>query len=487
MHLAGLRRVVDGAMLVDDALLQMAAHAATAERMHRQQRPSRALHERVHRGRQKLPEWIRHHAATEVGSRGKLGQLSVLRFEQGLAHEARPAYLQLAVALQTLRALGQVQPALGTVVAHHRERQRALKSLWMHGTGVGHRMSVPMARAIHRAQRLQCAGGGEHLRGETPEDARHREVFDDDALRRALTRQADLGIDDAGDGRADLAARGRRVFVGDALGRRVEAIAEAEHVAIAREALAQARGESERRGALRAQQELGGTEAPRRDDDAPCQQRHRPALAAVQHLVGVARPDLPELLRIVALQPQHGRTAIDLGTVTAREREQVGVERFLGAIVAAARAVAAAPAGCEPHAADGDLLRHRHGDGRRAVARVVLRQAETLHQPRLGQRGSRFAMDVVVAAIVRRAEQTLGALVVLGPTRIVAPADRPAGIEDLGARNLHHTGVDQGAAAEPVGEHHVEITADAQVEQTLAAAADAGKAATHGGRQFGEA
>ena len=517
------RRVEHPPEVVDHAGGRVVAHRAAAQRMHRQQRAGAAVDQIVDLLGQQPPHRVGQQPAAHARARQPTRQPAVVPGERRMAAQLRPAHPHRAVVLEVAVARGAVvvgvvaapaaranrhEAPVGGVAPDQRQRQRALDA-----AGVD-RGRIPaaghMGPRVGLGQLVQRGRGGAGLLEQAPQRPRHRQILEDHA---APAARAAARIDHAGDGRADRSFRVGRVrvarLVAGAVGGVARRVGHRDQVAVGREAMAQPRRHAQAGGA-RAHQQLGRAERAGRHHDPARPQHQRRALAPAQRgirigdvhppaampavasatpvatvaravavavavVVVVVASILAGLVAIIRLDPQHRRAGVDLDARPARARQQVHVQRLLGAVVAAGGAVAAADARRQRRA--GRRRRaaiERNGHGRRPerqrphpawpAARQRLQQAGLGRHRRAGRGGA-------------RAQRLPGAPGQPGqPAALAGPAQRrgPARIfPDRRCRPRHDTSVDERPAAHAAGQHSARVRPHPHVEQPFAHAAGA--------------
>jgi len=473
MHLRAVARE-DLSDRVDDAIRAAVPHRAPAQRMHADHRTARIVEE-GHLRRQQLPQGIAQQPRA-LAAQAALQRL-VAAQDRGLVAQPGPFDLEPA---RFLEALAPHQPARAAVVADDRQRQVAIRHRRTHREGIGEVVALFMRTGVRARERIERRRQREALVEQRPQRARHRQILDDVIRSR---------VEDAGDRRSDLPRGGGLVLVGDGVDGARPVMTDRDHVAIGRKALPQhpRHGQAARAGA---HQDLGRSQAAGREDHAPREHLERLALAAAQQFVGVLDPDAPADTRD-RFEPLDARAADQFRALPPRLQQQAGVERLLGLVVAAGRAVATSDAGpVPPRRRAARPVLHRDLDPRRARARPVER-LQRLEPAWLElRRASAQALDGVVARLVPHAEQALGAL---EPGRhvLVEEVLRPARrAQHRGIGPLHHARIDQRAAAQSVGQRDAHVRPQPQIEKALAPPARRIRAAarqTHVARQVGEA
>ena len=459
---------VHAADAVDDARARIVGHPAAAERVHGEQRPGRGADHAGDVGRDRPPERVREHRRAGLAGGHEALERGDLAREQRVIRQTGPSDGDCAVAVVVVERVGHRHDATGgAVVTHHRDDARARDRVAVDRGRIAPVVVLTVAPAREAAELCQRVGGGERLLEQPAQRPRNREFLDRDRLERIVAQ-----VDESGDGRSDVAQRRRRVLVADRLGRVGAPVDGGDHVAIAREALAQRRRQDEP-GASRAQQQLRRAERAGGQHDPARAHRHR-ALATAQLVVGVVGEQSPAGAVVCRLEPDRGRGRVDLDTRARGAREQVHVERILGAEVAAGRAVAAAHAGLERHTPARHARAHRDRDRHRSEARVRRLVREPLQRPVLGWRAVGVVEDGVgrCCGRARRAHEHASAGVPVRQRVIGADLGRPAGSrEDRFGRREHHAGIDERATPQPAGDQGGDVGAGTHVEQALAHAA----------------
>ncbi|MCY1221646.1 hypothetical protein D9M72_337120 [compost metagenome] len=473
--------VVDAAPAVDHAALAPVGHAATAQRVHGQHRAhALQLADQVGEAaerRYRFPQRVGQHAPAE-SAHAIVGRMqgAHLRLEHGQRGHLRPRHAHLRVGQHgALAAMTDEADLAGRpVVAHHSVDRRAAQHVVVHGQRI-----APFVRRVqvevHVRERLQRVGRGHHLGQQAAQRRGNGELLDHQralALRRA-------GAQQPGDGRPDAALR-RRLAFGRA-GQRFVVLRRRhrDHVAVGREAAAHGLRYGQAR-APGAQQQLGGAQRAGSHHHPPRAHHVGPGVVGA-----CLAPVREEELDGIAAPSRQGRDAVrgaageQARAPCVGQRQVVGVQRFLGAVVAAAHAVAAAQAAVHRHL--GRRARAvGEGDGDMGLAARRM-------QPRAGlQQGVelRHALGNLL-----QAQHGLGLAVALRQRgKIEAPGPGTA-LEGIGRGALHHRRIDERPAAQPVAEQRVHLAAQAQVEQPRGVAARGPAvlhAEAHVPRQFGE-
>jgi hypothetical protein len=472
--MAGRGQLEHPAVDVDHAIQRIVADAAAAQRVHAEHGPERLAGEVLQLRGQQLPD--------RVGPPARAHPLDPrLDLCMGVPQRRRqarlwPVHAQRAGLLAPLVPAGalrprQLQHAVGVVVADQAQHQAAAAGLLVDRQRVGAaRRLAAVAAAVGLGQAVQQVQGGGQLVVQAAQRAGHRELLHPEGP--ALLRPE---LDGAADGRPDrLGWRARIVvLVGARIGRFGQVHRKTQAVAVAAEAHAQARREGQA-VAARAQQDLGRAEAAGGQHHLARQQLQGRAAACLLRRVGVHQLQAPAAPR--TLQAQQAGAADHAHPARTRLAQQVEVERVLGADVATAQAVAAVRAGLQHHAGGvrpgllGNAERHQgRGPGVQALQGLHLGQGRSIH--------------ALHAQAPRHFDQAAG--VDLLEPRLQRPRR-----EILGIGRQQHAGVDQRAAAQPVGQQQVAVGADAQVVQALGLAAHAAvalRAQAQFAGQFGQA
>ena len=460
------------AEVVDRAVGRVVAHRRPAQRMHGEQRPAHAAHHLLHRERGRSPQRVRERLVLEAGLAAQLVQARLAIVQRLCLAKARPADLHGAVAAALARTALQLDAALRAVVAHDRDDQRVVRRGLVEGAGVVLDAIHCVVLAIALGQREQAFAERGGFLQQPAQRPRHRQLLDHHVALRVAAAQ----VDHCGDGRPDGALGGRRSLVRRAIHSPRDARHDGDHVAVGGAARAERGREAQRHAGVgrarrlaRAQQDLGGAERPRRQHHAPRAQPRGGALAQPQLLVGVGEQHMPQ--RAMALQPQHRRPGEEARPGSMRLRQQRRVQRSLRAVIAAGGAVAAVHALLQRHAGRGDrVLLQGHGDGGGLEG---LRTGERAKLLELSKRVRLAGHDGVALALGtacgQRMHQPLGPV---AQRRLPADLARPrARLEDRRVRPGHHAGIDERAAAQPVGLQHADVLADAHVEEPFAPSA----------------
>ena len=279
------------------------------------------------------------------------------RLENRLAPDARPVDAQATVV--------EVQPAAAVVVRHHEVDERVV-----------HRAAVRAAPdAVELAPQLVHPVAGvrvlaeelrrrrEEQRRAPAEPRRDRPVLDHHS---AVEQRLPAHVDHACDRRPHrLLPVGVQRPVADAVDGDVAVVGEAEHVAVAGEAVAKAIGERQARLA-RAQQDLGRAQRAGAEHDDVRTHEHRRCFEPFA--AGVERLEVDEPMVVAPFEPTHGDTREDLRAVRFRVGQVVHLRRVLGADVATRDAVSAERACALLDADMVDAVGERDVD-RRAIAR----------------------------------------------------------------------------------------------------------------------
>ncbi len=368
--------------------------------------------------------------------------------------QLRPAHQDRAIPARLAGIPDQLERSRGAVIAHHRDDRRAFHRGAIDRTGVGPVVLPAVDLLVGLTQPVERERGGEHLLEQAAQRPRDGELLDGIGRSRVAAQ-----VEHRGDRGSDAPAAGLVAFVRDGVHLAILAVDHCKHVAVGREMPSERIGELELVGA-RAQQDLRGPERARGEDQLAGVDLERLSMARAQGAIGghgVYDPAADAARAAVALDAHHARAGVDGGAVVRRLDEQVEVEGILRAEVAAGGAIAAFLAMLERHHRAGrrqrawvDAFGHADGDGDARVARGL----DAFQCARLGGLRS--------AGIPVGAEHSFGAVIVgaeIAQDRVT--------FKQAGGRPQHHARVDERAPAEPIGDHRIDVGAEANVEKAL--------------------